>query len=58
MSVKRASGEGVSRVPRSFRACLRSSENREKMKRVALQAIPSAVLLVFDRVLSEQTERR
>ena len=30
MSVKRASGEGVSRVPRSFRACLRSSENREK----------------------------
>ena len=52
-------GKDVSRVPRSLRACLRSSENREKkIKRVALQAIPSAVLLVFGRVLSEQTERR
>ena len=30
MSVKRASGEGVSRVPPSLRACPRSSENREK----------------------------
>jgi len=58
VSMKCASGQACLAFLARFALAFARPKIVEKVKRVVLQAIPSAVLLVFGRVLSEQTERR